>query len=477
MKRDSILNALREAVLTMLAALATMACAFVIDPEPGPVTLAIVLAYSLSRSHLDRDLRGRLEAAVILPIVSLGALAVGVLLLHVPWIGAFVFVAGMGLSVWMRRFGAGARRAGSLIGLPFIVILITPTIPSTRFGPLMAALVPVIVALLALLWVALFHALGRKIRWLPPVRSEAAVIVRVEPATSLRPDASTRMALQMMVALAAAFVIGYVFFAQRWAWVVLTAYIVNAGNQGRLDVAYKSVLRIGGAMFGTVLALTVTTHLGGHDTPTMLLILLAVFLGIWLRPISYAWWALFVTLALALLQGFEGQSSPEYILVLRMQEIVIGAIVGVIAAWLVFPVRSRQVLRRCIADALARLGEALDPSIMPRSAAALVSEIARVESIAPAFRATRWLTRRTRHLQPADWIDVLVACKAPAITLIESGATPTDVRQKIGSARKSMREPAAIQAALVDLHAALQSASADKFPPGRHMLAEDQSAP
>lgn len=110
----------------MSAALATMACALAIDPEPGPVTLAIVLAYALSRSHLDHDLRGRLEAAVILPIVSLAALAVGMLLLHVPWIGAILFVAGMGVSIWMRRFGPGARRAGSLIGMPFIVILITP---------------------------------------------------------------------------------------------------------------------------------------------------------------------------------------------------------------------------------------------------------------------------------------------------------------------------------------------------------------
>ncbi len=77
-------SAFLEAVLTMLAALSTMACAYVIDPEPGPLTLAVVIAYALSRSHLDRDLRGRLEAALILPMVSLAALAVGFLLLHAP---------------------------------------------------------------------------------------------------------------------------------------------------------------------------------------------------------------------------------------------------------------------------------------------------------------------------------------------------------------------------------------------------------
>ena len=455
MRLAPILDALREAVLTMLAALAAMACTLAIDPEQGPLTLAVVLAYSLSRSHLDHDLRGRLEAALILPIVSLAALAVAMLLRHEPWIGAVVFVAGMGLSIWMRRFGPGPRRAGSLIGLPFIVILITPYTPSERFAQPMAALVPIIVALLALLWVAVFHALGRRMQWLPPVRSAPVPIARVEPTQSLRPVASTRMAVQMMVALAAAFVVGYVFFAERWVWVVLTAYIVNAGNQGRLDVAYKSVLRVLGAMTGTILALTVTAQVGAHDATTVMLILLAVFLGMWLRPISYAWWALFITVAMALLQGFEGQSAGQ-ILVLRMQEIIIGAILGVVSAWFVWPVRSRHVLRRRIADALEQFSAALDPANAPGSGAAFVAAMRQVESVAPAFRATRWATRSSHQPQPANWIDILVACREPAVALIESGRTPREVRQAIGRTRKALREPAAIEAALGELRAALE---------------------
>ena len=50
------------------------------------------------------------------------------------------------------------------------------------------------------------------------------------------------LAIQMAVALAVSFVIGYVYFAERWAWIVLTAFIVGSGNRGRLDVAYKSVV-------------------------------------------------------------------------------------------------------------------------------------------------------------------------------------------------------------------------------------------
>lgn len=62
----------------------------------------------------------------------------------------------------------------------------------------------------------------------------------------------------MAVSLAVSFAIGYAFFAERWAWIALTTWIVASGNQGRLDVAYKSVFRVVGAAVGTVVALVFT---------------------------------------------------------------------------------------------------------------------------------------------------------------------------------------------------------------------------
>jgi hypothetical protein len=451
-----ILHALREAIVTMLAALATMFCALALDPEPGPAILAIVLCVSLSRSQLDRDRRGRWEAAVTLPAVSLGALGVGLLLLHAPWLGAALFVIAMSLSIWLRRFGPLVRRAGSLIALPFVVILTTPYMPTTRVSPTTALALPIVVALLALFWATLFHVAARRLHWLSPTPIQTKdARAPVSRTSSLRPIASTRMAIQMAIALAVAFVVGYAVFADRWAWIVLTAFIVGSGNQGRLDVAYKSVLRVLGAGAGTLFALAFAGH-RASDTATVTLMLAAVFMGIWLRPLGYAWWALFVTLALALLQGFEGPSAGQ-ILSLRLEEIVIGAIIGVAAAWFVLPVRSTSVLRLRIADALAALGEALDPSNTTRQPDNFVMAMNRVESVAPAFRASRLLTRRFRTVQPADWVDTLIRCREPAVALIENGETPGSVRKAVGAARKAMREPQDIQQALQDLRRAIMA--------------------
>ncbi|WP_254425201.1 FUSC family protein [Rhodanobacter sp. B04] len=438
----------------MLAAIATLLCALAIAPGPGPAVLAVVLCLSLSRSHLDRDLRGRIEAAIALPVVGLVAVGVGILLHRVPWLGAFVFVAGMFVSIWLRRFGPMARRAGSLIALPFVVLLTTPHVRAASIGAIPAPIVPVLIALLALLWVSALHALARRLRFLPPARVAERPPVISERESSMRPVASTRMAIQMAVALTVSFIVGYVFFAERWAWIVLTAFIVISGNRGRLDVVYKSMLRVLGAAAGTVIALVFTVHLGSHDSSTVALILVAIFLGVWLRPLGYAWWALFVTLALALLQGFSGTSAP-LVLWPRLEEIVIGAVIGILSAWFVLPVRSTAVLRRRLADALAALADALDPAQPVRTPAGFVAAVAAVEQLAPAFRASRLATRSFQALQPADWVDALVACRDPAIALIHKSETPGAVRRAVGAARKSMREPGELLTALQNLHRAL----------------------
>lgn len=453
MTTKRILHSLREASATTLAGVATMLCALAIDPEPGPAVMAVVLSLSLSRSHLDLDFRGRLDAAIVLPVVSLLALGVGALLHRAPWIGALAFVVGMSIPIWLRRFGPLIRRAGSLIALPFVVILTTPYVPITRVSPSMAILVPVIVAELALVWVSVIHLLARRWHWLPPARTPNAAAVETSRASTMRPMASTRMAIQMAIALAVAFVVGFMFFADRWAWIVLTTYIVGSGNQGRLDVAYKSLLRVLGAAAGTVLALAFTLHAGSHDATTVVLILAAVFCGVWLRPLGYAWWALFVTLALSLLQGFEGSSAQD-ILWPRLEEIVIGAVIAVCAAWFVLPVRATDVMRRRIADALAMLADAFDPDAPTHATRDLIAAIDRVEKAAPALRASRMVTRRFRAVQPADWVDALVACRAPAALLIANRQTPGAVRKAVAAARKSMREVGAIQEALENLRRA-----------------------
>ena len=458
-KDDRLLRSFREAALTLLAMLATLACAQWLEPVAESAVLAVVLSLSLARSHLAGDRGGRREALLALPLVSLASVGVGALLRHVPWAGATVFVALMALSIWMRRFGPLALRAGSLVALPLVTLLVTPSLPAQGGGALARVLVPVAIAVAALAWVTLAEALGRRIGWLAPAGTHPIDddVPHAPAASAMRPSPHTRMALQMAAALAASFAVGMAFFPSHWSWIVLTAFIVNSGNRGRQDVVHKSVLRVAGAAAGTVVALALAGFAGAQGVFAAASILACVFLGVWLRPLGYGWWALFVTLALALLQGLQpSAAAPLALLWQRLVEIGIGAVIGLAAAWFVLPIRSTDVLRRRLADALAAMSEALDPRRTGRSAQPVVAALRRVEQLRPSFHARRVALRRWEPLQPADWIDALLACEAPVVALVEGGEAPGSGRQAIGAARRAMREPAEIGPALAALARALE---------------------
>ena len=61
---------LREAAVTLLAAIATLLAVLRIYPEASAGVLAVVLSISLARSHLDHGMRERLEAVLALPLVA-----------------------------------------------------------------------------------------------------------------------------------------------------------------------------------------------------------------------------------------------------------------------------------------------------------------------------------------------------------------------------------------------------------------------
>ncbi|MCS0660282.1 FUSC family protein [Massilia terrae] len=456
--RRPVLAAFNAACVTTLAASATLMCALALQRSAALAVLGVMLSLSLSRSELERERHGRFEAAVALPVVGLCAIGVGMLLHRWPLPGALLFTLAIALSIWLRRFGATAARIGSLAGLPFVALLVTPHLAPDPAGSVPAFMLPVLVGWLALFWVVLLHACAR---WagvaLPPGKPRPTALVG-KAESSLWPDASTRLALQMAASLALSFAVGFAIFPERWSWIVVTAFIVASGNRGRLDVAYKSVLRVGGAAAGTLLALVLGEHAGGHGAATAVLIMAALFVGTWLRPFAYAWWALCVTIAFALLQGFTG-ASPAAMLWARLEEIVIGAALAVACAWLLLPVRSSGVLRRRLAVALAALSDAFDPGKEPRWVAPFVAALEVIEHMAPAFRAARVLTSRFVRVQPADWIDLLLACREPACALFEAGQAPPEVRRAIGAARQALREPEELAVSL----RALQSTLAAQF--------------
>jgi uncharacterized membrane protein YccC len=172
------------------------------------------------------------------------------------------------------------------------------------------------------------------------------------------------MALQMAAALGAAFACGRAAFGMHWTWVVLSAYIVSSGNRGRGDVTYKALMRLAGAAGGTLVATGLSGAFAPGDDVAIVFLFVVIAVALWLRPLSYAFWAAGMTAALALLYDYYGESGG-HLLLTRLEGILLGASLGVIAAWIVLPVRNVDVIRRHLSIALATLSAVLSRGAEP----------------------------------------------------------------------------------------------------------------
>ncbi|MFJ9538677.1 FUSC family protein [Streptomyces sp. NPDC101225] len=331
-----------EAALTMTAVLISWAAALAIEGAAGLHTdvlvLAVVLTLTLASGQRGAGTRRRLTALVVLPVAAGASIFVGRLIASHHVVGAAVFTAGIALAIWIRRYGPAATRAGTLLTLPLIALLVVPgpALPPGAQSGLVTWLWSALTGVLACCSVWLVQALGDRFG---PWRAEP-VPERPARRSRLHPRPSTRMALQMAAGVAAAFTVGYLLFDDHWPWVVLTAYVAASGNRGRTDVLRKGIERLAGACAGTLLAAGVAAAGStGHTSVALTFAVLAV--ALWLRPLAYAYWAAGMTCALSLLLGYYGQNA-QHLLPTRLEGIAAGAVLSVASAWWLLPVPRRR---------------------------------------------------------------------------------------------------------------------------------------
>jgi hypothetical protein len=364
----------RGPAVTMLAVLGTWLSAWRLEVALGlhldVVVLATVLALTLARVVA----RERPSAAApyllrmaALPLIALAASEAGRLLGRHQVLGGAVFVAVLAGAIWIRRLGTWWSRLGTLISLPFIALLVVPV-------PVDAATArtwwPAVFALLAFGWVLACHLLAWRTGFLtpPPHATTHATAHMTAPATASTTAAvrrprrlapSTRMAVQLAVGLAVSYALGRWLFPVHWPWLVLSCYVVCSGNRGRGDVLHKGVLRLAGALAGTIVATLVAGQLAAGDRWAIALLFVVMALALWARGRSYAYWAAGVTAMVALLHGYVGVGGTGE-LGQRLAGVALGAAIGVLASWLVLPVRSRDAFRKRRGNALIALKELRD---------------------------------------------------------------------------------------------------------------------
>ncbi len=172
----------------------------------------------------------------------------------------------------------------------------------------------------------------------------------------------TRQAVQVGVATSLAIVVGELISSDRWYWAVIAAFVVFAGASSRGDVLSRGWERVLGTAGGVVAGMGLALLVGGNLVLSLVLLFACVFLALYLVRISQAMMAFWITAVLALLYGVIGQFSVQTLL-LRVEETAVGGALGMLAAFLVLPTRSRTAFGDALVEAVDAVVEGLTVSV------------------------------------------------------------------------------------------------------------------
>jgi len=238
--------------------------------------------------------------------------------------------------------------------------------------------------------------------WLPGSAQVSTTASR-EPGTRLseriRLPLHIRTAIQMGVAVGAATAFGDVLSPRRFYWAVIAAVIIfmNANTTG--EQVRKAFFRVAGTVIGIGVGSLLVTAVGHHTYWSIAVILVAMFFGLYLMRINYAFMVIGITVMVSQLYVQLDEFSNS-LLLLRLEETALGAAVAVVVVMLLFPLRTRRVLQiasRDLVQAVGRLaGHASDHllGIDHGTTATLRSDARAVDAAYHALTATAQPLRR-----------------------------------------------------------------------------------
>lgn len=155
---------------------------------------------------------------------------------------------------------------------------------------------------------------------------------------------TTRQAIQVCIAASLAIVTGELVSPARWYWAVIAAFVIFAGTNSWGETLTKGWQRLLGTLLGVPAGVLVATLLTGHEIAALAGIFVCLFCAFYFMTVTYSLMTFWITTMLALLYGLLGQFSFG-VLMLRIEETAIGAVIGATVAVVVLPTNTRTAIR------------------------------------------------------------------------------------------------------------------------------------
>jgi uncharacterized membrane protein YccC len=169
---------------------------------------------------------------------------------------------------------------------------------------------------------------------------------------------TTRQAVQVAVAGALAIMAGRELSTVRYYWAMIAAFIMFSGTGSRSETFVKGSNRVLGTLAGLFVAIWAAQLTNGHTWLILSVVIGSVFCGFYLLRLSYAYMIFFITIMVGQLYTVLHRFS-DGIMVLRLEETVVGAVIGFAVAMVVVPVSTRDTVRTARDNLLTSLSALL----------------------------------------------------------------------------------------------------------------------
>ncbi|MFE3002830.1 FUSC family protein [Nocardia sp. NPDC059246] len=188
---------------------------------------------------------------------------------------------------------------------------------------------------------------------------------------------TTRAALQVTVGTAIAIICGELISTEHWYWAMITCWVVFLNTTSLGEVLVKGYRRLAGTIAGVAAGAGLVTLVTGHTTTAFLLMIACMFGAFFIASVSYLLMSLLITSMVGLLYALLG-TYTDTMLILRVEETAVGAAAGLIAALLVLPAHTHQLVNAQLTDVLKHTRQVItqaiahlagDPHVNPLDAA------------------------------------------------------------------------------------------------------------
>jgi uncharacterized membrane protein YccC len=241
--------------------------------------------------------------------------------------------------------------------------------------------------------------------WLPgsgPISTEASTTRgRGGPLDHATMPPYVRGTIQVAVAATIAIVVGDIVSGQRLYWAVLATFLAFMATTNSGEQVRKALFRVGGTAIGIIVGDVLVHVTGGHVWSSLIIVMIALFLGIYLVRVNYTFMAIGITVTLSQLYAQLDEFS-WHLLLLRLGETAIGVGAVIVTVLLVVPLRPQRVLttgvllwfRALSALMTGALSQALNQSSRGEHAS-LRPEIRELDAAYAALEAAAAPLRRT----------------------------------------------------------------------------------